>query len=436
MPPRRSPPRQKRVKTRRGGRLGDALALVGDGHDRPHPSSDGPTVTVTVPSPWRRAFSTRLPTTCWNLSGSTHISGSSPCDATTKRLSGSPAATRPATALRDDGRQVDDLLAHLEPAGVDAADVEQLGDQPGDAVGVGVDRLEHELLLLVVEAVPLGEQGRGEALDAGQRRAQLVRDGRDEVGAAALDAARARGCRAGTTTRRASRRSGVADVGRRDQQVAAAVEAQLALGLAGAAGQPAVRVGAGPPVAALVVGERQDVAVVAAERGVGGGAEQPLGGRVEGDDHAVGVGDDEAVRQVVVDRLLGCAHWPLLPVEGGTLSGRSAAREQVAPPGAAGCRHGKAGGSGRDRHRRGQRHRTRDGASFAPKGRPSCWRRGARSLSRSWWRSWATRRGRARRTWRYPAAADAAVAQLDLVPGAWTCWSTTPGSTCRDRNMP
>ena len=46
---------------------------------------------------------------------------------------------------------------------------------------------EHQLLLLVVEPLPL-QQGRGEALDAGQRRAQLVGDGRDQVGVAALGA--------------------------------------------------------------------------------------------------------------------------------------------------------------------------------------------------------------------------------------------------------
>ena len=45
------------------------------------------------------------------------------------------------------------------------------------------DRGEHQLLLLVVELVPAVEQGVGEALDAGQRRAQLVGDGRDQVGA-------------------------------------------------------------------------------------------------------------------------------------------------------------------------------------------------------------------------------------------------------------
>ena len=72
-------------------------------------------------------------------------------------------------------------------------DVEQLGDQPGDPVGVGVDGLEHQPLLVVVEAVPLAQQGGGEALDAGQRRAQLVGDGGEQLGAARLGAAAALG---------------------------------------------------------------------------------------------------------------------------------------------------------------------------------------------------------------------------------------------------
>ena len=70
----------------------------------------------------------------------------------------------------------------------DPGDVEQLGDQPGDPVGVGVDRLQHDALLVVGEPVPLGQQRGGEALDAGQRRAQFVGDGGDQVGAAALQA--------------------------------------------------------------------------------------------------------------------------------------------------------------------------------------------------------------------------------------------------------
>ena len=119
----------------------------------------------------------------------TNRSGSSP-----------PSITCPRRGASHDPSEVDHLAAHGEPARVDAGDVEQLGDQPGDPVGVGVDGLEHEPLLLVVEAVPLREQGRGEALDAGQRRAQLVRDRGDQLGAAELLARPVPGVAAATTT--------------------------------------------------------------------------------------------------------------------------------------------------------------------------------------------------------------------------------------------
>ena len=75
-----------------------------------------------------------------------------------------------------------------EPAGVEPGHVEQLGDQAAEPVGVGVDRGEHQLLLLVVEPVPPVEQRLDEALHAGQRRAQLVGDRGDQVGAVAVEA--------------------------------------------------------------------------------------------------------------------------------------------------------------------------------------------------------------------------------------------------------
>ncbi|OLT30097.1 hypothetical protein BJF83_08980 [Nocardiopsis sp. CNR-923] len=84
--------------------------------------------------------------------------------------------------------EVDDLAAHLQASGLDPGDVEQVVDQARDAVGVGVDRLQHEQLLLVGEPFPFRQQGGGETLDAGQGRAEFVGDLRDEVGAAAVGA--------------------------------------------------------------------------------------------------------------------------------------------------------------------------------------------------------------------------------------------------------
>jgi hypothetical protein len=83
---------------------------------------------------------------------------------------------------------VDHLAAQLQPTRVDAADVEELAQQPGHPVGVLVDGLEHLALLRVAEVVPLGEQRLREALHAGQRRAQLVAHRRHEVAAGRVEA--------------------------------------------------------------------------------------------------------------------------------------------------------------------------------------------------------------------------------------------------------
>ena len=103
----------------------------------------------------------------------------------------SRGASRPATesTIRlDEHPGVGASRVELEPAGVDPGHVEQLGDQPAEPVGVGVRRWSSiSLLLLVVELVPAVEQRLDEALDAGQRGAQLVGDGGDQVGALAVE---------------------------------------------------------------------------------------------------------------------------------------------------------------------------------------------------------------------------------------------------------
>ena len=68
-----------------------------------------------------------------------------------------------------EGRQVDELAAQDQPAGLQPADVEQLGDQPGDAVGVVVDLFEHLALLGVVDAIPAVQHQGRVALHRGQR---------------------------------------------------------------------------------------------------------------------------------------------------------------------------------------------------------------------------------------------------------------------------
>ncbi len=65
--------------------------------------------------------------------------------------------------------EIHDLLAHLDPTGIDARHIEHLGEQSGDPVRIGVDGVEHELLLLFGEPVPLRQQRGREPLHARQR---------------------------------------------------------------------------------------------------------------------------------------------------------------------------------------------------------------------------------------------------------------------------
>ena len=168
---------------------------------------------------------------------------------------------RPATdgddAL-DRGLEVERPRVEREPAGVDAGHVEQLGDQPGQPVGVGVDRLEHQLLLVVVELVPLGQQRRDEALDAGQRRAQLVGDGRDQVGRARGRARSRAGPSAATTRHLLHRAAGRSRQMRAvDQQLGAVGEVPRLLGEAGRACAGRRRASVRRPVVAGPVLERR-----------------------------------------------------------------------------------------------------------------------------------------------------------------------------------
>jgi hypothetical protein len=145
------------------------------------------------------------------------------------------------------------LAAHLQASGVDAGYVEQLGDEPGDAVGVGVDGLQHQAFLVVGEPFPLGEQGGGEALDGGERGAQFVGDGGDQFGVAALGAAPGLGVAQGDDDPADGAGGAGADVARGDEDLAAAGEEQVAFGLADPDGEAAVGVGELPPAAALQV---------------------------------------------------------------------------------------------------------------------------------------------------------------------------------------
>ena len=55
-----------------------------------------------------------------------------------------------------DVAEVDHLAAQDQAPRLESADVKQLGDQAGDAIGVVMDLLEHHLLLVVAAAGPTG----------------------------------------------------------------------------------------------------------------------------------------------------------------------------------------------------------------------------------------------------------------------------------------
>src|SRR5262245_25763292 len=90
---------------------------------------------------------------------------------------------------RGDHSRVDGLDRQLEPPGVEVAREQEVVDDLGEAAGLVLDDLEQPVARLVADVdVLTADRDRG-AVDRGQRRAQLVRDGRDEVGAHLLEGA-------------------------------------------------------------------------------------------------------------------------------------------------------------------------------------------------------------------------------------------------------
>ncbi|EGJ78545.1 putative two-component sensor [Streptomyces sp. Tu6071] len=196
-------------------------------------------------------------------------------------------------------RDVHGLAPQLHAARVDAGDVEEFRDEPRDAMGVGVDGLQHEPLLVVVEPLPLGEERRREALHGGERGAQFVRDGRDQLGVTALRAAPRSGVaqRDDEPDQRPARAR--AHVLGRDEDLAAPGEEQVLLRLPGPDGEAPVRVGEPPPAPPVEVFERQHVLQRAPERGLGKHPGDARRRGVEARHDAACVRDDESVRQVV-----------------------------------------------------------------------------------------------------------------------------------------
>ena len=185
----------------------------------------------------------------------------------------------------EDGLDVDRLRADLQPAGVDARDVEQLGDQPGDAVGVRLDGLEHEPLLVVAEPVPAAQQGGGEALDRGQRRAQLVGDGGDDGGVLGLGAAAVHGVAHQDVDLVDRLVAAGPQVLRGDEDLTTVVpHHEQLLAVTGADAQPTPGVGHRPPGGAVAVLQVDRLADVGPDERPRGPPDEAAGAGVEEDD--------------------------------------------------------------------------------------------------------------------------------------------------------
>ena len=169
---------------------GDAVALVVDVQQHARERRLGrsaSTVTVTLPSPCRIAFSTRLVTTWANLSGSAltlrQVVGDVELDLAA-RCRRAPTATTRSTSGRDVARAAGS--SESRPVSMRATSSSSAISRLSRSASA-LTVVEHQLLLLVVEPVPRLSSAWHEALDAGQRRAQLVGDGGDQVGALAVE---------------------------------------------------------------------------------------------------------------------------------------------------------------------------------------------------------------------------------------------------------
>ena len=93
------------------------------------------------------------------------------------------AAPRAWTRSRD----VDRLAVHVERTGADPAELEDVGDEPFEAFGLVVDRVEQLGAVVGVELEIGRAQGRRRRLDRRQRCAQVVGDRGEEARAGAAD---------------------------------------------------------------------------------------------------------------------------------------------------------------------------------------------------------------------------------------------------------
>ena len=214
---------------------------------------------------------------------------------------GAPACTL--VMIRSRRTRTSDAPAgQAEPAGVEAGHVEELGDQPAEPVGVGVDGGQHQQLLLVVEPGPAAEHRLDEALHAGQRRPQLVGHRGDQVGPLAVQAGpTATGADGDGHARGRSQRL-VAHDPRRDQALVAVGQHPRLLGDAGAGARALERRVVLQPRTPVVAGQREHVDELRPDHLRAVDAEQLFRGPVDQHHGLVAVEDDDAVGQDV-DRL-------------------------------------------------------------------------------------------------------------------------------------
>ena len=149
-----------------------------------------PRCTLPPSGEYLTALSTRLIRTRPTLSGSPRPSGSSSVGGRARaRAPGRGAPAAPRRRRCDERERIAVLDRDVQRVGVEPARPEDVVDGAREPVGLARDDVEQLRALLVVERDVAAAQRHRRAVDRGERRAQLVRDGRDELGAHRLERA-------------------------------------------------------------------------------------------------------------------------------------------------------------------------------------------------------------------------------------------------------
>ena len=250
------------------------------------------TRTVPPPGEYLTAFSTRSIRICRSFSRSASAASGSGGRSSTNSWPSSTsdcfaAATTSVTISPTSvGGELD-----LQVAGVEPGDAEQPVDDRRQPLGLGGDVAEERVALLLAEEHVVAEQRLGEAVDRGQRRAQLVGDVRDELRLHLLDDALGGDVAEGEDAAgHGAGRVAHHGLGQREPDLLAAAPDR---------DEPF----AGRHVLAGLELALQHVARRALERVVPGDAGDALGGRVPEHDLALAVDGDDPVGDVGEDRL-------------------------------------------------------------------------------------------------------------------------------------